>query len=300
MKKNVLVILLFVVLLITGIYIFIPATLNISEPIVLQSTEKGTTRLLTDAAQWDKWNTNKTSYTHRVVAQSFNPIQVLTIIGKDTVAGTIIIMPLQKDSVAVVWQCAIQSGSWPLQKLSSYRRAGTIKQDMENILASLRSYVEKPENVYHIRIRNEKVKDTLLMTTKTITTGEPAITTIYSLVSKLKNYIAAEGAKETNYPMLHIRRIDSSQFETMVAIPIDEALKGNQDIFLRRMVPGNILITDVKGGKYTISKALRSLETYMDDYQKASPAIPFESLVTDRSKETDTSKWITRLYYPVL
>lgn len=300
MKKTLLVILLFIVLFITGIYIFIPATLNISEPILLQSTEKGTTRLLTDATLWNKWTANKTTYTYRVVPQSFNPILVLSIIDKDTIRGTIVIMPLQKDSVAVVWQCAIQSGSWPLEKLSGYRRAETIKQDMENIFASMRSYAEKTENIYQLDIRNEKVKDTLLMTTKTTTIGEPAITDIYDLVAMIRNYIAAEGAKETNHPMLHIRPVDSARFETMVAIPVDKPLQGTKYIFLRRMVPGNILVTDVKGGKHTISKALRSLETYMDDYQKASPAIPFESLVTDRSKEPDTTKWVTRLYYPVM
>lgn len=300
MKKALLVILLFVVLFITGIYIFIPATLDISEPVLIRSTEKGTTRLLTDDAVWNGLTSNKTTYTHRVVPQSYNPIQVVSIVNKDTVSGTIIIMPLQKDSVAVVWQCAIQSGSLPWERLSSYRRAGTIKQDMENIMASLHSYAEKAENIYQLDVREEKVKDTLLMTTKTVTIGEPAITDIYDLIAMIKNYIASQGAKETNYPMLHIRAVDSTRFETMVAIPVDKPLQGTKYIFLRRMVPGNILVAEVKGGKHTITKALKSLQTYMDDYQRASPAIPFESMVTDRSKEADTSKWITRLYYPVM
>jgi hypothetical protein len=29
-------------------------------------------------------------------------------------------------------------------------------------------------------------------------------------------------------------------------------------------------------------------------------AIPFQSLITDRVKEPDTAKWITKLYAPVL
>ncbi|MGB8192124.1 MAG: GyrI-like domain-containing protein, partial [Chitinophagaceae bacterium] len=122
----------------------------------------------------------------------------------------------------------------------------------------------------------------------------------YKLVDQLRIYIANEGARETNNPMLHIRPVNDQQFETMVAIPVDKVLQGNKDIFLRRMIPGNILVTEVKGGRYTIDEGLKTLETYLSDYQKTSPAIPFESLVTDRSKESDTSKWVTRLYYPVL
>jgi len=36
------------------------------------------------------------------------------------------------------------------------------------------------------------------------------------------------------------------------------------------------------------------------DYQRAIIAIPFQMLITDRTKETDSTKWITRLYYPVV
>jgi hypothetical protein len=300
MKKVLLAIILFIVLFIAGIYIFIPATLNISEPIVIRSTEKGTTRLLKDIDVWNKLDSNKTAYTYRAVRHSFNPIQVLAYVNKDTIPGTITIVPVQKDSIAIIWQYTIESGSWPLQKISSYRRAELIKKDMELILANFRSYAEKPANVYKADIRSEKVKDTILMTTKVTTIGQLANSDIYDLIAMLKNHIASQGAKETNYPMLHVRAVENERFETMVAIPVDKPLPETKYILLRRMVPGNILVTDVKGGPFTIREAMKSLEVYIDDYQKASPAIPFESLVTDRSKETDTAKWVTRLYYPVM
>jgi hypothetical protein len=66
------------------------------------------------------------------------------------------------------------------------------------------------------------------------------------------------------------------------------------------MVPGKILVAEVKGGEQRVREAAANLQNYVDDYKLKSPAIPFESLVTDRTKETDTSKWITKLYYPIL
>ena len=36
----------------------------------------------------------------------------------------------------------------------------------------------------------------------------------------------------------------------------------------------------------------------MTDNALSSPAIPFESLVTNRMQEPDTSKWVTKIYYP--
>jgi hypothetical protein len=63
---------------------------------------------------------------------------------------------------------------------------------------------------------------------------------------------------------------------------------------------GNILITEVKGGQNEITNAYKQIQNYVSDYNRSAPAIPFESLVTDRRKEPDSSKWITRIYYPVI
>jgi hypothetical protein len=63
---------------------------------------------------------------------------------------------------------------------------------------------------------------------------------------------------------------------------------------------GNMLVTEVKGGQIEVNKASVQLLNYISDYNRTAPAIPFESLVTDRRKEPDSSKWITRIYYPVM
>jgi hypothetical protein len=66
------------------------------------------------------------------------------------------------------------------------------------------------------------------------------------------------------------------------------------------MVLGNILVAEVKGGVYTAEKAIEVLSVYANDKKRISPAIPYQSLVTDRMQVSDTSKWITRLFYPVI
>ena len=63
---------------------------------------------------------------------------------------------------------------------------------------------------------------------------------------------------------------------------------------------------DGAGGKVsTIGAAEYDVTTlkandYFLDSKRASPAIPYELMVTDRSAETDTAKWVTRLYYPIM
>ena len=56
---------------------------------------------------------------------------------------------------------------------------------------------------------------------------------------------------------------------------------------------------EIKGGIYTITTGEKELANYVIDYKKLSPAVGFQSLVTNRLLEADTAKWITRLYYPI-
>ena len=62
---------------------------------------------------------------------------------------------------------------------------------------------------------------------------------------------------------------------------------------------GNLLEGEISGGFASIRKAFNEYENFIKDYAKTSPAIPYELIITDRTKERDTAKWITRLCYPV-
>jgi hypothetical protein len=65
------------------------------------------------------------------------------------------------------------------------------------------------------------------------------------------------------------------------------------------MILGSLLTAEVKGGAHTVSEAEKQLENYVRDYQIVSPAIPFQTLVTDRRKEMDTARWVSIVNYPV-
>jgi hypothetical protein len=99
--------------------------------------------------------------------------------------------------------------------------------------------------------------------------------------------------------MLNVSTSDSATFNCMVALPINKKVEGNGAIFFVRMVPGRFLTSEVKGGPYTIASAHRMMDQYFKDFNRVTMGIPFEYLVTDRLKETDTTKWITRIYGPV-
>ena len=88
----------------------------------------------------------------------------------------------------------------------------------------------------------------------------------------------------------------------MVAIPTNKVLPDNGNIAFKILLADKdkTLTAEVQGGLQNIKKAYEELNMYMKDYNLSSRVIDWQSLITDRSKETDSTKWITKIYIPVV
>jgi hypothetical protein len=307
MKKWIVLIIIVLALgtAITGIYIFIPNKLPVTNVMVLQGTLNSISRVIADSSKWKPWWPDTTQqtltyegYSYHVAKRLYNAAEINIHRGPDSVKSYITLLPINKDSILLEWRFDLATGSTPWRKISSNTKAANLKANIQDVLARLKTYVEKTENIYGIPVTKTKVKDTLLIVTKSNFLYPPTIEESYKLINILKSHAMAEGVPQTGSPMLHLLPVNPG-YEMMVALPVGRAPKENKIVSIRRMVPGNILVTEVKGGPYTIQNAFRQLENYVWDHRYESPAKPFQSLVTRRDLETDTAKWITRIYYPV-
>jgi len=292
---------LFGLLLLTA-YIVIPSKLTISDNILIRVNSRSAYRCLTNNTKWEKlFETigNERTLNYKVNQILFEGAAVLIEDQNSSIPSMIKILSLNQDSSIISWTVSIDNRVNPLKKIEQYFTARTIKNNINNVLHNMKRFMQKEENVYDIVVRQTTVKDTLLISSKNVLKNYPSVENIYSLITVLENYIKAHGAKETGYPMLNVTKTDSMNFLTRVAIPINKIVRENSAIEIKRMVRGKILISEVKGGPYTITKAFNSLENFVQDHNFSSPAIPFESLITNRLKEADTTKWITKLYYPI-
>jgi hypothetical protein len=85
----------------------------------------------------------------------------------------------------------------------------------------------------------------------------------------------------------------------MVAIPVNKALKDEGKFILKRYVPWKEMMGEVTGGDSTISRGFSQFKIFLQEYQYMQMTTPFELLVTDRSREPDTTKWVTRFICPI-
>jgi hypothetical protein len=225
----------------------------------------------------------------RIAAKGGSVPAEITIVGDGTDFSTVSIDGLMATSYN------------PFKRIQRYFTARKINKDAALLLKSMSDHYSGIPALYGYDIRKEHVVDSTLLTNIKEVTGYPTTEKIYSLVDELRVYIKSQGAAETGNPMLNILPKDSIHYILKVALPVNKKLPDSGTMSYRWMLGGgNILITEVKGGKAEINKAYRQIEVYISDFKRVAPAIPFESLVTDRRQQPDSNQWITRIYYPVM
>lgn len=313
MKKIIIGLVLSFAFLVAAFYFFIPGKIKIKETITVKAALPAVSRMLTNYKTWTQWWPGHTFLASGKIVfannreqfnpqgNAFNVIDIDIYSGGDTIASRMELAFVNEDSMTIIWRAVKMTSSNPLKRIADYRNGRHTLKNINKLLEHIKSFFQKPENIYGFHIQKTKVVDSVLISTRRSFDHEPDVKDIDAMIQSLKKYISENNALEKNYPMLNVLMIDSSDYEAMTAIPVDRALPDTDKFATKLMLKGgNILEGQVQGGPYTIKSAVNQLETYRADHQYTSPAIPYQLLVTDRAKEADTTKWITKLYYPIL
>lgn len=311
MKKLFISIIILLVIVLASVFIFIPNIISFNESCIVNMNREGIARKLFTEHAWHLWlsdavkndSSNQSfSYHNSYYLISKNRTGLIFINNRQLSANTLLVaVSKATDTTQLFWSGLIATSYNPVKRFQIFLASQKLKADINSLLLKMQSYFSKTENVYDYTIKHALVTDSLLVSTSAISKSYPSIRSIYQLIDRLKNYIASQGAKETGAPMLNVSTNDSIYYLTRVAIPVNQQLPPANGIAFKQMLGGgNILVVEVKGGPFSIKKAFYQIQNYLIDYHETAPAIPFESLITDRRKETDTLKWVTRIYYPVM
>jgi len=309
MKKLLYFLLALSLTLLISSHLLIPNEIVISEIEEAESSERILSKYLNGANERLKWWPQKNdavagdtlkyrNYSYYFQNRRHNSIGIIIGTENLNLKSTISWIPVSGNLYKLTWKTSLPAGINPMGRFLRYREARKVKADIKHVLERYLTFITNRRDVYGYEFKIETVSDTLLATTSFHSVVVPNDARIYQAIDHVKTYIDEQGIKATNPPMLNISP-EAQGYLTTVALPVASRFKSNGSVMLRRMVAGNILVTDVKGGPKAISNGFRQMETFIKDFKLSSPAIYFESLVTNRSDEPDTAKWITKIYYPI-
>lgn len=312
MKKLLYALLVMCLLAVSGVYIFIPGTIVISNDEELESSERVIAKYLSLNPNRSKWwpvtkqtlSTDSSALEYEASNFTFKTrgynFQNIFIENGNLKFNSIITWDSSgKSLMRIRWKGSFKTSYNPIKRANQYVQAFRVKKHMTTILKSLLTFVKNSRNVYGLKIERETVRDTILATSTVLSILPPETPQIYKQIQYVQKYIKTQQAKQVNAPMLNVYRNEHQSYQTVIAVPINKLINPGPNVLINRMVPGNILVTQIKGGPHTIEEGFNQLKIYLNDFNLISPAMPFESLVTNRLAEPDTSKWVTRLYYPI-
>ena len=216
-----------------------------------------------------------------------------------TLETKLILIPLNVDSTGVQWSYGFKTSLNPYNRFLQYLDASKIKRNMDQVLNHLKDYLQKDENVYGIHITRESTKDTTLVLTKVILANHPTTKDIYNTIGQLQQFAKSNNAIATGNPIYNISPKENNKFQLMCALPINHKIIPNAQFSNISMVKGSFMVTEVIGGDSTLNNAAKKMQQYFEDFRRVTMAVNFTMLVSDRMYQTDTSKWISKLYYPV-
>jgi ACT domain-containing protein len=301
------------IILIIYLYLFLPRIVSIDRKLEATINLKTLQRGVLDEKTWKAWwpgkkvdANGKTFFEYNGYTYSITDKQLSTItlsVQKENFSTTAVINFIPRDETHVIISGHINEElpAMPVNRIRTYLHSKALSNDLGDLLEHIKQFYSNNDHVYGFHIEKAIVKDSSLISTSGISKGYPQPPFIYKMINDLKAYALSHDAKQTDYPMLNVYTQDSINFLTRVALPVNKKLPSSGNIEYRWMLGGgNILVTEVKGGPGSINAAIHQVENYITDYNRVPPAISFQSLLTDRTKEPDTAKWITKLYYPVM
>jgi hypothetical protein len=313
MKRILIGLLLCVVILLAAVYALFPEKYVIATSSSFSANRDGVYRFLLSDSNWQKWwpGTLKgqqgtvilqyNAYRFQIEKIEYGALQLDAKTNDSSVECLLKLVPYSIDSMGIELSSELRVAFDPVSRISGYFRARSLKHALDTIVSSLANYTSNLKNIYGINIKKEKVQYQFVLSDKQSYAHYPTIDDIYGIIGTLRDYIKRSGAKELFWPMLNISRPDSMTYVAQLGIPTDRELPQQQTITSKWMMKGgNILSGEVIGGPQRIDEAMKQFELYIHDYQRSIIAIPFQMLITDRSKERDSTKWVTRIYYPVV
>lgn len=309
MKKPVLIFFALLLLAIISVYFVIPQKITINNSIQVDATDENVARFLVHKQPWIKWwpgghsSTDQNLFTYNgtsfLLKKNTNSGMGITIEPNGVnLTGTITYLASSDDITRVTWDAEKLSPLNPVSRVTEYLKIKSAGKNIDSVLSHFKRFIQQDSNVYGIIVKPEKIIFPVVIATTTNTPSYPSVKTIYGLINNLKVQINAQRAKGLDSPMLNIHKLEHG-YQVMVAIPVDKVLKPINGLVINKLPKGgNLLTTKLKGGFNTVDNAFNQLKAFQENKGLKSPAMPYASLLTNRLLETDTSKWVTKVYYP--
>jgi len=302
------------VLLLLGfsyLYLLTPSTLNYEETAVIKGNSAALIRNLASNSHVEQWWPQK-SGTAGERAHRFNNSKYSFIVSdptmvvakivqtRDSIRSQMFFLDNAAGEVRVIWRLTYKLPLAIIARVKKLGEATQIRKDVRLLLNRFQAYYASPGALYGFKLHISKVRDTTFLAVFQTEDSYPDQSEVYHLADSLMEYGLAKNLKRFGAPMLNVQKVNEGRFLVEVAVPVDTVFESSGPFHFKRLPPhGDLLIVNVTGGSANANCALTQALNYIADNHRTLAALPFFSLITDRRKEKDSTRWLTQVICPV-
>lgn len=295
--------LLFLALSLVSIYIFIPSPIRISKQIKIKVPGENLYILMSNENNWKQWlkgDSANSGFNYTFIRKNYPIIFIEASQSNKKIPIEIQIKEVGKpDSTSIFWRSEVHAGITPWSRVLCYLKARELKNDFSEQLTKLTDYTKITRYIYGINIDETIVKDTIIATLTRYGHGQPSNAMICMLTQDLRQQIKSAGLTITDSSMSLVQPAGEGKFKLMVGFPVNTTPVLKSNLVFKKMIPGKLLTGTVYGGPASVRTAHEKMRQYIMDHGREEVALPYETTVVNRCIEADTSRWITKLCYPV-
>src|SRR5579862_3661835 len=319
MKRRILLIFSLLVLVAFCIFLFAPITLRIEKQIIITAPLINVANEITDLKNWLHWHvglkikdtssfkmsekTNAGNAWLRTGNEEYDVVNenAADIIVKEKKAGkeiyhSIFVFPDSSiKTTRVLWVKNMTPINWLEEKLNS---SGNIEEN----LASLKSYLEDVKQYYGFDIQTEKIKDSLVIAKIKVTPRTNRLKMLADLYKEIIAYAYKNnlGITDTTVRMVNFYDINKDTVKIMAAIPVYKKAPLTNDLYYFEMPShGKLLVGSYVGDYAGFKKLYTAMDRYVLDKRLELVAAPYERFLTNPVSAYDSLHMKIELCYPI-
>lgn len=196
----------------------------------------------------------------------------------------------------VNWGFSTNLGKNPLSRYFGLMTDKFVGRDFEKGLKNLDSFsTGLPDFVVEIK----KIKSFNYVSLRKKCKWEDVSSVMADSYAKLMKHIRSSKINMTGAPYSIYHTVNESGVDIEMGIPVNKAVKGKKEIVTGIFPDKKVASVDYYGFYDQLEKAHGYIQNWLTKMDYDVDGLPMEQYITDTSSEPDTSKWLTRIYYPV-
>lgn len=251
--------------------------------------------------KWDSKNKNVgvgSMQLTKVVKDSL--IEMKLTFGKEPAAESGFRFADMKDSVKVSWYIITHLGWNPIAKFFGLTMEKMISPDFEKGLNDLKTICEAKTCCMKYKIEETTVKPFLFLSIRVTCTPATIGQKMGRCFGEIMAYMGKNGLKQTRPPIAFYHKYEGNIFDVEMGIPVDKAAKTkDKKIMFTEFKGGKSLVALYYGPYDNIGEAHKMMMHRVNEHGLKMNGACWEEYVTDPGTEKDSSKWLTKIYYPI-